>query len=439
MYNGKKANGIIAYFFFVIVYKALLDWSYSRVMSVAFGYMGFAHNFSLGYSLASWFVVFCFSVLSYSCYRNHEGRVSNEILYILFLISVVPFTSMMAYGQFSGAFIVCCLIYWLSFFLFHRLFLRKKGKKKITFLKSRRIVGEQAVVMITLVLCLVVVYVSGRYAHFRFNFNLNDVYDIRYEARGYNLPKPLEYLYSWSKVCIAVFLAYFIRRKKWLYVAICIIVQMLSFGIEGSKFVFFLTICVVVIGFLPSLNLTNINKWIIIGVCGFIALGAALYLIAGNTMIFYMFVRRVMFLPLRLEECYYDFFTKNVPDYFRGSFLRYLGFSTPYPALSRIIGNLYFGAPNMNANNGLLSDAFANLGYSGIILMPLLITYVLDILDNSAQGLDARIYISTSLYIALSLTNSFFFTVLLTHGLLVVIVILALMKRESPQSEMKNA
>ena len=93
---------MIAYLFFVIVYKALLDWSYSRVISVAYGYMGFTHHSSFGYSLASWFIVFCFSVTEKipvcSCHRYHYRKEDaknppwfsiNRIVHPAFICDIV--------------------------------------------------------------------------------------------------------------------------------------------------------------------------------------------------------------------------------------------------------------------------------------------------------------------------------------------------------------
>ena len=300
----------------------------------------------------------------------------------------------------------------------------------------KKIIGDQLIVLMCAFLCLIVIFVSGRYAHFRLNFNLNIVYALRMEARLFQMPTILKYFYSWSRFCIPIFMAYFIRRKKYAYASICFLIQMLSFGVEGAKTVFFTTIFVAIIGFLPNIDFKQINRWILIGTSLITGIGIIIYKTLKLDMVFSLFVRRIMLLPIQLSENYYDFFMHNPPDYFRASFLRFLGFTTPYPNLPRIIGSVYYNAPNMNANNGLFADAISNLGLLGVVIMPFVLMFTLELLDQSAKGLDTRIYISAALYLALTLNDTFFFTVLITHGLLLIIIILALMKREEDFNEL---
>ena len=63
--------------------------------------------------------------------------------------------------------------------------------------------------------------------------------------------------------------------------------------------------------------------------------------------------------------------------------------------------------------------------------MPIILCLVLCVLDDSSQGLDSRIYILISLYLTIALTNTFLNTVLLTHGLLIIIFIMHLMSRKT--------
>ena len=84
----------------------------------------------------------------------------------------------------------------------------------------------------------------------------------------------------------------------------------------------------------------------------------------------------------------------------------------------------------MNCNSGLLSDAVSNLGYLGIVCMPLVLSFVLVLLDKCSKGLDPRIYLTTSLSIAMTLINTNLFTALLTHGILMLMLLLAVTERD---------
>jgi len=95
-----------------------------------------------------------------------------------------------------------------------------------------------------------------------------------------------------------------------------------------------------------------------------------------------------------------------------------------------MIGRLYMHNAATNANNGMIADAFANLGYAGILIMPILMIVVLKLLDKYAKGLDLRIYIVISLYIAIQLMNSFLATAFLTGGILGLMILLSILDRE---------
>lgn len=173
-----------------------------------------------------------------------------------------------------------------------------------------------------------------------------------------------------------------------------------------------------------------LNKWLLRGVVVSVAFCAFIYRFTRNYLPISIIVRRVFYLPVRISKDYFAFFSTNTPDYFKQSFLRYFGFKSEYSlSISNMMGDLLFHSAGTSANNGLISDAMANLGYSGIIVFPLLIAVVLKLLDRSSKDLDSRIYATVALYIALTLTNSFLFTILMTHGLIVTILILGMMKR----------
>lgn len=145
-----------------------------------------------------------------------------------------------------------------------------------------------------------------------------------------------------------------------------------------------------------------------------------------------------MFLPNLLNEYYFDFFSGNVPDYFRQSFLRNFGFESEYEKIPNMIGYSYFNRPDMVANNGLISDAITNMGIIGIVISPLFIVTFLWLYDNATHNLDRKIYIMSSIYIAYTLIGSFMLPALLTHGFIAMVIILFLLPRDKTAVSMKE-
>ena len=425
-----KERRFLEYFAILILLRIALDLTYESAISTRFAYMGFFNRTSMNWKAVSWLVFLAGNCTAYKAYTNSDNCLSLEILFMLYIISFVPFTSMIAFGAYEPSYLAANVIYWTFLFLFGMMrWPWRSGKKIVLFRNGSKKLGDAQIMMLSLVFAAVVLYVSGRYARFRLNFNLLAVYEFRTEAASNKLPKVLIYLFSWSRNLNAVIIAYFIRRKKHLWAAFSSFIQLIAFGYDGSKSTFILLILAIIISFLPAFSLQELNKWFLRGVAISTAICLIVYLSSGNYLLISLFTRRVFYMPARLAKDYFSFFSENTPDYFRQSFMRFFGFSSPYPNIATMIGREYFGY-DMGANNGLIADAMTNLGYGGIVVFPALISMVLKLFDRSSKGLDPRIYATVSVYVAMVLTNSFLFVSLLTHGLLVTILLLAAMKRD---------
>lgn len=151
-----------------------------------------------------------------------------------------------------------------------------------------------------------------------------------------------------------------------------------------------------------------------------------------------IFIRRIEFTTNYIASCYFDFFSLHEADYFRSSFLRHFGFISPYSSLGYSIGNVigsyYTGISNINFNNGLISDALANLGYTGIVIMPFILGFFLHYIDKILNNVDNRIVFLVSLYTSLMLLSTFLTTALLTHGLIIELILIKLIYKNSRSS-----
>ncbi len=422
------------YFFLIITFRLLMDYMYRSVMATSFGYMGFDYHSNVGMAVLSWLVLLIGARLLYRAYRNKESYVSFEVVFLLFVMSFVPFTSMLGSDALETPFIICNTLFWL-FFLTFTVSFRKKKRNRESIKANRFGLDDMHLKVLAVIFALIVLYVSGRYTRFRFNLNILKVYEYRAEAKSNQLPTWLSYAFSWTRTVNTILIAYFIRRKMKLWTVGACLVQLLSFGYDGSKSTLFLLVLAVGVNLLPRFDMGKMNTWALRGITALIALLAIHYYLTGNIVAISVFIRRVFYLPVRIAKDYLDFFTKHQPDYFRQSFLRHFGIKSPYPtSIPYLIGDVYFNQPDMSANNGLISDAITNLGYVGIFVFPLLYSFMFRILDKSSEGLDPRMFITVGIYLSLVMTNSFFFSILLTHGLIVTIVVMFFMKRDGRQT-----
>lgn len=430
--KGKNCCTIdkMIFMIFILIFRVLIDISYELIIVPYFGYSGFSNNKKVIFVIISYLILCCFANVAYIWKKNND-RISKEVLYLLFLISVVPFTTMISFGNLSIEFIIANTMFWclLSLYYIYLPYTRIKWAVGHRCWGLSQKTEDGLLISFLIISLLVIIYISWKYTRFRINLDLLNVYALRAEARSYRLSTVLRYLFSWSRAVNTVLIAYYYRRKKYLLTGVAFFLQILSFGIDGSKSVFFYAVCALIVSVFPKINLSKINDYVVLFLSGVTLVGIGHYLFTGNYVIVSLFVRRLMILPVQLGQNYFDFFTEYAPDFYHGSFLKYLGFKTSYPNLAYIIGEKFYDSPNMGANNGLISDAIANMGIVGIVIEPLFIIWMLRILDNSSKGLDVRIYVTTALYTSIVLLNSFIPVVLMTHGILVTIIILKMMKR----------
>lgn len=431
----KKKDKVIVYLLLVLTYRVFLDIMYSHVVTRYFGYSGFLKQPSIEMALLAGFLLVAFSLIC-KPYYFEKGCLSDEIMFFLFLISVVPFTTMIAYGQFSKIFILANTVYWCCMFGIQRLLKHVRLPKVKLKISRYRVFGEKKCKLLAIGLILVVMYISGRYAGFRLNFNLYDVYELRADAASFELPTILSYAFSWAKAIVPILLAYFIIRKKIGWSILCIITQLLSFGVDGLKSTLLMLVCVLVISYIPNKIAQKLNSWMLVALAMVSGVVLILYFVWDNYDVINIIYRRALFAPNQLSEYYFDFFANNEPDYFRGSFLRHFGFETPYEeTFGKIIGRVYFNKPSMNCNNGLMADSVTNMGVIGIVIMPFIWGVTFKILDMSTEGLDRRIYTSVAFVVSYLMISTFYFTIMLTYGLLIIIILLSFIEREYTQKK----
>jgi hypothetical protein len=264
------------------------------------------------------------------------------------------------------------------------------------------------------------------YSNFRFTLNLIDVYGIRSDAASIDVPNILTYLFDWSRIVIPILITYFFIKKKYILYFILIIVQIYSYSFDGLKLVAFTTIVASGLPIIYRIFKDKIFKIIILSIVLINLYSIFEYFLFDNSFFLTTVSFRTLFLPNLIGTWFFDFFQTNIPDFFRSSFLRYIGVSSPYASIGidYIISGLYFGNFAGRANNGLISDAMTNFGYIGIFIMPLLITIVLHLFDKCSTHVHEEILILVSIYYAYSFTKTILPVILVTYGVIVVMFLL---------------
>lgn len=426
--TGKKIYQPDFYMVLVVLYRVFLDWSYAEIFVKNYDYFNFVNQATENSYFVSWVLLLLFSVMVKDCYKNQI--FSKEILYLLFLVSVVPFTTMIAFGQFTRGYIFWNSIYWFVLIFVDSILSHIKKFNKIQ-INMRRIASDKVLKIVAIISFMVVLYISSRYTGFRFYFSFRGTYDLRVEARAFNMPTLLRYAFSWTRAINPILLAYFMRSKQHIFTGLCILVQLLSFGINGMKSTLFFMAIVIAVNLFPRFRLSRMNQLILFGMTGLGFVSYLEYVLRGTYYIASLIIMRVMFLPNLISFYYYDFFSAHTPDYFRASILRFVGAVTPYPDLQHLIGNKYFHSEAMGSNDGLIADALTNFGLPGVFIMPVVLVLSFKLIDRMVEGLDERIYLIEAAILTLTLISNFFTSILLTNGLILIVLLLKIIKKSS--------
>ena len=416
------SNKIIS-FLGIVLFRLLLDINYVEIVNDIFNSSGFYDQMTILSYVISWIVLLCFIPCVIKLYDSERIFFSNVVSF-LFLKSFVPATSLMAFLSMPLEFFCLFLIYWVIFF------------SAINFTKPFRIFGGISkkdslfyLYFILISLLLVITYVSWKYTGFRLNFSLLNVYELRDEESGWNLPGIFKYLLPVADTILPVLLMYFWNKKNYIIVLVIVLGILLNFSLGGHKSIIFkLFLCVLGYYFYTS-NKIALFSWFFNIICLFSLIE---YRIWGSFFICSFIVRRGLFLPAQINYMYYDFFSIHEKDIFRQSFLRHFGFVSPYDVpIPKIIGANYMNNPETNVNNGLFSDAYYNLGFIGVFIFPIVIMFFIKTLDLGTRGVATRLLILPIIVSASILSGASFMSGLLTNGLLLLLFILFVLPKTS--------
>lgn len=361
----------------VVAYRVLVDQAYVRIIAAFFGYQDFRAEPMPGRVFASWAILMGLMPLLVRVLRNET--LSGSIVSVLALISLVPTTTLIANDpRYPVGFMLLMAAYW-------SLLLAGSHWVPSVRLFARPLRSHLPHAVLATVLGLTIVFISWRYTGFRLHFGLFDVYDLRTEARGYEVSTLLGYLATAADNVLPVLIAFYIRRKWAILVAALSFIVLLNFGVSATKQVLFLL--VFAIASFAVRDGARMNRLVLVGLSLAVVSALVEFTALGTYVVATLSLYRVLFIPSHLHWVHYDFFQTNELLYLTQSALRFF-FESPYTEnIQFLIGEYYIGDITARANNGLFSDAYMNFGAVGVLLHPIALIAVLKVLDGAAQNL----------------------------------------------------
>lgn len=414
------ANPFPAQVILIVIYRLALDVLYLTEISPYYAYAGFTSELFFPQYAVSVLSVIVFA--PFVALLNEIHSPSAILVTFLNYLYFIPLTSYCGCKGTNIRFFLIALVYWgmLLFLQFHIpvLHLKSLPPKNIRFI----------MMLLTLFSSAFVLFISGRYAGFRFTLDFFHEYDIRTEASTYQMPAIFSYLMSIMPIILAVLLSYWLLNKKYIIAGLLSVVYIFLFSIAAHKTVFFFL-------FLVLASFLFYRDWMLRWLSGFLTIlsGAAILeeKIIGSFHIMSLFFRRMMYVPVWLAEMYSDFFSQNPLNLFRNGIMGKLSFENIYSAPIPFVVGGHLDRAEYSANTGMLGDLFANLPVLlGLILMPLILILCFRLLDMAAHSLDTKILLPFGVYFASSFMNGSWSTTLLSNGFLVACLMLYFYPKE---------
>jgi hypothetical protein len=216
-------------------------------------------------------------------------------------------------------------------------------------------------------------------------------------------------------------------RRRGALVVLGLFGQLLIYADTGYKAVLFSVVLVPLVYFAIARAARGFGPLAVLGTAGILVATVGLNPRPGGWSI--ALANRTFAVPGHVGWYYYDYFSRHEQYHLSHSFLSWL-FTSPYSVdAPLLIGSVYFHQ-GTDANSSFFADAFANFGYPGIVVFTVFCGIALLIIDAVGRRRDARVAGPMMAIAGLSLGSTGFFTTMLTHGLALAGVMMALMPPE---------
>ena len=410
----------------LVAIRIVLDWVYViyTVPNHAWQY-GFAYQPSLEMQFVSWAML----MLTIPLVLLYESsRLSSIVIVTLYSVSFVPTTTIVAYQGVGVGFVIAFMTYWIVFLVAGIVVPQRIGTRNRKKARGSHTLGKWHIGVLAAVLFAVSVYINYRYTGFSVTLDISSAYDLREQAAEANLPGLLQLLFHMAKTCIPILIIYYFSVRKSLVAILLCLAQILLFSMDGGKSsLFSLVIALLLFFVFKEITIESI-LWC---VAGFLLVSVLEFQFIGTDNLLNYGARRLFFVPSVLTFDYFTFFSMHPIDFYRQSLFSKIGWGSYYSMpIANVIGLGSLGDASIYANNGLFADAFANLGHIGTLVMPIVIVSFLRFIDYCSEGLGIALASPLFVGAAYTLFSSSFFTVLITHGLLINCVVAYLLPRD---------
>lgn len=397
----RNKRAILLLFIATMLFKFALDIGYWKLVSLD------TSVYILDFNLLKYIVGLIWIIIIFLAIGHDEYRPSSFLLYIVYIVQIIPLTTIYSLGNNSSIYynLIC-----FSFLVCEIAVGYIKNDIQIERNVSLSRIFNALLVVIVVGTSIIVFCRNGIPSLMA--LDIYNVYELR-EENPINVDGNLSYLYTWMiSVIIPFFLAKTLIKKEYVITILLCALALLMYLYSGHKTIFFM-IPLVVIVTLWSKRKNFYKEIILFGCIGFaLILILALLSPIGQDFfqqVFSLFGRRVMLLSANNKFVYYDFFTENPQMGFGGIFPRWLLYvPNDYEDIvyTHVISDIYFGKPEMGSNTGFFAEGYMRFGYLGTVVIFFIFTMILRQIDKFGQRNSYALAIGTFIYPTLMLSDA---------------------------------
>ncbi len=341
--------------------------------------------------------------------RHESEKVSSFMLNLVFLMQMIPITTIYAFGggnavyynTLCGSFLICELL--TQYICF----------KGIPHLQRNRLLSFLMVSVMIASMLMLIVYVVRKNGMFSLTaLNIYKVYELR-SSGSFILGKYARYLFTWFLAAIIpFFIAKTLNDREYIKVIILCGIVSVAYLYSGYKGYLFALPVILICG-LWARRRNFYNEIYLSCMFGFVILVIlACYSPFFKRFfeeVYSLFGRREMMVSANVKFAYYDFFSQNPKMELGGIFPRwFLNISNPYENIryTFLIAKLYYGKPNMNANTGFLAEGYMRFGHIGTLFILILFAVLLRMMDSMQKREGYTLTVGAFVYPVLALSDA---------------------------------
>ena len=432
MYLPRKSSGLhqketlllrIVFVLASMLYAFVLEFVYREVVAPRYAYAGL-----YGTELTWWQHVFSFAVVGITAWFLPIKMLPSSVLSaILFIHLVIPvsFLSFHLRGLTELEAIALPVAIAANMIL---LAVILRAAKPITF-RPIPYGGRIAVFSLLFVGLATIGLRLTMFGDIEFNFDLFDVYERRIAARSIVGTRNISaYLISIGTTGVGLLMIVIggVKGKHWLWV-LGVIIYLLAFLTVGSKAALFMPITLFAGMFMMKYMAKYFLQILMLGL-SLICFAAWLepltvdsYYVSG------VFVRRELSVPSAATVGYYNFFSENPKYYYSDSVLRFF-LDSPYGVSKSFLIGSIAGNKHTNANANIWASGFADVGYFGMVIATVVVSFVGRILDGFSYRIGYSIPALAAVALGFQLSQSPVERALVGHGGLALLLFLFLLQ-----------